>query len=72
LTSSQQLNDYLLPIYNSTEGRKVYDDTLHVVQSKFSQYVREIQGIADGAKVEFYKVREKKERYKVQVACIKK
>lgn len=34
----------------------VYNDTLKCVQSSFPQYVRELEGIADGAQVEFHKV----------------
>jgi hypothetical protein len=35
---------------------KVYNETLAVVKQNFPQYVNELQGIADGAHVEFYKV----------------
>jgi len=56
LRSSGPLNEVYLPLYETPEGRKVYDDTLEVVQKNFPQYVEEIQGTADGAKVPFHKV----------------
>lgn len=34
----------------------VYNDTLECVRSSFPQYVRELEGVADGAQVEFHKV----------------
>lgn len=37
---------------------KVYDDTLKSTKESFPQYVRELEGVADGAKVEFHKVSE--------------
>ena len=43
-------------MYETDIGKKAYDDTLAVVNKNFPQYVRELQGIADGAKVPFYKV----------------
>lgn len=36
---------------------RVYNETLDVVKQNFPQYVRELQGIADGSQVEFYKVK---------------
>ena len=36
---------------------EVYNETLATVKQSFPQYVDELQGIADGAQVEFYKVR---------------
>lgn len=34
----------------------VYDATLASVKQSFPQYIRELEGIADGAEVEFHKV----------------
>lgn len=41
-------------LYNILE--RVYKETLDTVQQSFPQYVRELQGVADGSQVEFYKV----------------
>lgn len=57
MKTSGYLNEYLLPVYLTDEGRKVYEDTLEVVRSKFPEYVDEIRGTADGAEVDFYKVK---------------
>lgn len=57
LASCEQLNNVFLPIYETAEGRKVYDETLKSVRENFPQYIREIEGTADGAKVPFHKVR---------------
>lgn len=53
---SGPLNETFLPLYESTSGRKVYDETLASVKVNFPQYVRELEGTADGAKVPFHKV----------------
>ncbi|EFN75755.1 uncharacterized protein LOC105191124 [Harpegnathos saltator] len=50
------LNDTYLPLFATEEGRKVYEETLDVVKKQFPQYVREIQGTADGANVPFSKL----------------
>lgn len=50
------LNDIYLPLFATDEGRKVYKETLDAVKKQFPQYVREIQGTADGANVPFSKV----------------
>lgn len=54
--TSSLLNESYLPIYNTPEGLKVYTETLEVVRKSFPQYLRELQGTADGAQVEFHKV----------------
>lgn len=33
-----------------------YNETLESVKKSFPQYIRELEGVADGAQVEFYKV----------------
>ena len=49
------LKEYLA-VYDTTEGKKVYDETLATTMDQYPQYVREIQGTADGAQVPFFKV----------------
>lgn len=56
VATSEAINGDYLPIYRTPEGRKVYDDTLATMNASFPQYVREIQGVADGAQVDFHKV----------------
>lgn len=36
---------------------RAYQDTLQSVKESFPQYVRELEGVADGAQVEFHKVK---------------
>ncbi|XP_031347224.1 uncharacterized protein LOC116173707 isoform X2 [Photinus pyralis] len=50
------LNEEFIPAYNTPEGRKAYDDTLRSVNENFPQYIKELEGTADGAKVPFYKL----------------
>lgn len=50
------LQDTYLSMYNTKEGKKIYDETLDAVKKQFPQYLREIEGTADGANVPFYKV----------------
>lgn len=50
------LNEIYLPLFATDKGRKVYEETLYTVKKHFPQYVREIEGTADGADVPFYKV----------------
>lgn len=56
LQLSGPLNDTYLPLYNTDEGRKVYNATLETVKKSFPQYIRELEGTADGAQVEFHKL----------------
>ncbi|KAI4469450.1 peptidase c45 [Holotrichia oblita] len=56
LEISINLNESYIPAYETIEGKKAYDDTLECVKKNFPQYVEEIQGTADGAKVPFYKL----------------
>ncbi|CRK99553.1 CLUMA_CG012870, isoform A [Clunio marinus] len=56
VSKSALLNSSYLPIYNTPQGKKVYNETLEVVTKSFPQYLRELQGVADGAGVEFYKL----------------
>ncbi|XP_055623053.1 beta-alanyl-dopamine/carcinine hydrolase [Toxorhynchites rutilus septentrionalis] len=56
LQLSGPLNETYLPLYNTDEGRKVYNETLESVKKSFPQYIRELEGTADGAQVEFHKL----------------
>ncbi|KAI5702048.1 hypothetical protein M8J75_016059 [Diaphorina citri] len=56
LETSGPLNDTYLPLYETDAGRRVYDATLASVRENFPQYVEEIEGTADGAKVPFHKL----------------
>ncbi|KOB67317.1 NBAD hydrolase [Operophtera brumata] len=42
--------------YKTDAGRAIYDKTLANMKRKFPYYVKEIQGVADGAKVPFYQL----------------
>lgn len=50
------LKEELLPAYNTAKGRRIYEDTLNLVNEKLPQYVRELQGVADGSQVPFHEV----------------
>lgn len=52
---ADDLPEYL-EAYATPEGRKGYDDTLNCVKTNFPQYVRELEGIADGANVPFHQL----------------
>ncbi|KAG7177996.1 putative Acyl-coenzyme A:6-aminopenicillanic acid acyl-transferase-containing protein 2 [Homarus americanus] len=54
LASFKELHKSLLPAYETTEGKAAYDLTLASLQENFPQYVRELQGTADGAHVPFH------------------
>lgn len=57
MDSCKVLHDHYLPAYETPEGRKAYEDTLNCVQANYPQYVKELEGTADGAKIPFHKVR---------------
>lgn len=42
--------------YKTDTGRTAYDKTLANMKKRFPYYVKEIQGVADGAKVPFHQV----------------
>ncbi|KAJ1523424.1 hypothetical protein ONE63_001286 [Megalurothrips usitatus] len=56
LVQSGPLNDEFLPLYETEAGRRAYEDTLAAVKQHYPQYVQELQGTADGAKVPFHKL----------------
>ncbi|KAF7271579.1 hypothetical protein GWI33_015565 [Rhynchophorus ferrugineus] len=54
-----KIADYLqayLRAYETPEGRKGYEDTLNSVKNSFPQYIRELEGVADGAGVPFHQL----------------
>ncbi|XP_070515238.1 beta-alanyl-dopamine/carcinine hydrolase isoform X2 [Cardiocondyla obscurior] len=50
------LNEIYLPLFATEQGKNVYNETLDAVKKQFPQYLREIEGTADGANVPFYKL----------------
>lgn len=56
LKTCDHLNNDYIPAYKTDKGKKIYDETLQVCKQNFPQYVKELEGIADGAEVDFYKV----------------
>ncbi|XP_063235695.1 beta-alanyl-dopamine/carcinine hydrolase isoform X2 [Bacillus rossius redtenbacheri] len=56
LATYDLLNKEYLPLYETEAGRKAYQETLDCVRQNFPQYVKELQGTADGAKVPFHKL----------------
>lgn len=59
LPRHEDLQQVYLKLYETPEGRAVYDETLANCRANFPQYVREMEGIAAGAQVDFYKVKKK-------------
>lgn len=51
------LNNVYLPLYKTPEGKKAYEATLASLNKNFPQYIKELEGTAEGAKVPFCKVR---------------
>ncbi|KAG8227769.1 hypothetical protein J437_LFUL005776 [Ladona fulva] len=56
LSISVPLNQVYLPLYETEDGIQAYEKTLTTCKENFPQYVRELQGIAEGAQVPFHKV----------------
>ncbi|XP_056635057.1 beta-alanyl-dopamine/carcinine hydrolase isoform X1 [Diorhabda sublineata] len=56
LNGNPSLEEDFLPAYNTLEGKRAYEETLNSVKKNFPQYIRELEGIADGANVPFYKL----------------
>lgn len=56
MDSYRPLNESYLSIYETDAGKKIYAETLACVQDQFPEYLKEIQGTADGANIPFYKV----------------
>uniref|UniRef100_T1J874 Peptidase C45 hydrolase domain-containing protein n=1 Tax=Strigamia maritima TaxID=126957 RepID=T1J874_STRMM len=51
--SFEDLHERFVPFYYTAKGKKICDDYLHVVKSSFPQYVKEMQGLSDGAEISF-------------------
>lgn len=51
------LNETYLPLFATEQGKKIYNETLDAVRKQFPQYLKEIEGTADGANVPFHKVK---------------
>ena len=52
---NEHLNNVLVEKYQSAKVRRIFESTLKTVNNSFPQYVDEIKGIAQGAKVPFFK-----------------
>ncbi|CAH0385576.1 unnamed protein product [Bemisia tabaci] len=50
------LNQEVLPVYETPDGKRVYEETLNHCVEHFPQYVDEIKGTAEGAGVPFHKL----------------
>ncbi len=50
------LGQTLIPAYLEPEGREIYEHSLSLCKKKFPGYVEELEGIAEGSEVPFYKV----------------
>lgn len=56
LVKTSNLLERYISVYETIRGREVYEETLAAVRKDFPQYIKELEGTADGAKVPFYKV----------------
>jgi len=56
LKEYQPLEEYL-KIYNTNEGKQIYEECLQVTNEYFPQYVIELKGMAKGAGIPFHHVR---------------
>lgn len=64
LAKSEYLNGSILPLYHTPAGERLYQKNLELLQRKFPQYVAELEGMATGAQVPFYKV-----QTQLQIKC---
>lgn len=55
-TAQFKLQQLFMPCFFCINTERVYNETLESVKQSFPQYISELQGIADGSQVEFYKV----------------
>ena len=53
LESSRYLQEQLLPFFSSQAGRQVLEKTEKVVRQQLPLYVRELEGLAAGAGLDF-------------------
>ncbi|XP_014281924.1 beta-alanyl-dopamine/carcinine hydrolase [Halyomorpha halys] len=56
LDTHPSLNKVYIPLYNTKNGQEIYDKTYQTVMKYYPQYIREMEGISDGAGVPFYKL----------------
>ncbi|CAL8135580.1 unnamed protein product [Orchesella dallaii] len=56
LTKWKFYNDVIIEKFLTPEGKQIYDASLALCTQKFSSYVDELKGMADGAGVPFYKL----------------
>ena len=56
LTRYSFLNNVVIPSYNTSEGKAIYEQSLRLCTQQFPKYVEELEGMAAGAKVPFHKV----------------
>ncbi|CAH1389163.1 unnamed protein product [Nezara viridula] len=50
------LNKVYIPLYNTKDGQEVYDKAYQTVMKYYPQYIKEMEGMSDGADVPFYKL----------------
>ncbi|XP_013395064.1 uncharacterized protein LOC106175651 [Lingula anatina] len=53
VTQNATLQQKLLPFYNTQDGHRVVQNFLNTTKAVFPQYIDELKGTADGAKVSF-------------------
>ena len=53
LAASRYVQDQLIPFYSSQAGSLVFDRTEKLVKDLLPQYVRELEGLAEGADLDF-------------------
>lgn len=46
----------IFDFYDTDDGKRMYNDSLTLLKNVFPEYVKEIEGIADGAKIAFHKL----------------
>lgn len=56
VNSFEPLQQEFLPLYETPEGKRVYEESLKETERYFPQYVIELKGVADGAGVMFHEV----------------
>lgn len=56
MSSNSFYNEQMVPYYNKADGKKLYDSLTQEAMASFPQYVEEIQGLANGSGLPFYKV----------------
>lgn len=50
---SKDIQNKLLPFYDSSFGRQYFEESLKVTQECFPRYIREVQGMSDGSGIPF-------------------